>query len=128
MTLLHALVVRHANAFALHVIVSSIVLLLALAVSYLPRLAARTRFAILAAGMAKFLVPASLFAPLMNRPAATSYTWRRSPLASERPAAMRRTTVELSSYPNGPSTSAAASIADQPELAASEASAASTTT
>lgn len=72
MTLLHALIVRHANAFALHVIVSSIVLLLALAVSYLPRLAARTRFAILAAGMAKFLVPASLFAPLMKRPAATS--------------------------------------------------------
>ena len=67
MTPIHTLVARHANPFALHVIVSTIVLLFAIGVSYVPRLASRTRFAIVAAGLAKFLLPASLFAPLMNR-------------------------------------------------------------
>ncbi len=72
MTFVHALVVRYANPFALHVIVSSAVLLLAIAASYLPRLPARTRFAILAAGVAKFLLPASLFAPFISRSAAAA--------------------------------------------------------
>jgi beta-lactamase regulating signal transducer with metallopeptidase domain len=69
MTSIHSLVVRYANPFALHVVVSSIVLLIAIAASYLPRLSARTRFAILAAGVAKFLLPASLVAPFISRAA-----------------------------------------------------------
>lgn len=70
MTFVHDWVVRYASAFALHVIASSIVLAIAIAASYLPRLSARTRFAILAAGVAKFLLPASLFAPFITRAAA----------------------------------------------------------
>jgi beta-lactamase regulating signal transducer with metallopeptidase domain len=72
MTSVHALVVRYANPFALHVVVSSIVLLIALAASYLPRLSARTRFTLVAAGVAKFLLPASLFAPFISRKAAAT--------------------------------------------------------
>src|SRR4051794_16416218 len=72
MTSIHALVVRYASPFALHVIVSSIVLAIAIAASYLPRLSARTRFAILAAGMAKFLLPAALVAPFISRSAAVT--------------------------------------------------------
>ncbi len=72
MTSIHALVVRYADPFALHVVVSSIVLLIALAASYLPRLPARTRFTLVAAGVAKFLLPASLFAPFISRKAAAT--------------------------------------------------------
>jgi beta-lactamase regulating signal transducer with metallopeptidase domain len=67
MSFIHTLVARYANPFALHVMVSTIVLAAALVASYLPRLSARTRFAILTLGLAKFFVPASLVAPFLDR-------------------------------------------------------------
>ena len=67
MTSIRTLVASYATPFLMHLIVSSIVLAIAIAASYLPRLSARTRFAVLAIGVAKFLVPASLFAPLIPR-------------------------------------------------------------
>ncbi|HEU4522432.1 MAG TPA: M56 family metallopeptidase [Thermoanaerobaculia bacterium] len=67
MSFIHTLVARYATSFTLHVTVSTIVLAAAIAASYLPRLSARTRFAILTFGLAKFLVPASLLAPFMDR-------------------------------------------------------------
>jgi len=67
MSSLHSFVVRWSDPFVLHTIVSSIVLALAIAISYLPRLSARTRFVILAGGVAKFILPASLLAPFFDR-------------------------------------------------------------
>lgn len=63
----HAFVASHAEAFAQHVILSSIVLAAALLLSLAPRLTARTRFVLVAAGMAKFLLPSSLLVPFFER-------------------------------------------------------------
>jgi beta-lactamase regulating signal transducer with metallopeptidase domain len=98
MTSVHALVVRYANPFALHVIVSSAVLMLAIAASYLPRLPARTRFAVLAAGVAKFLVPASLLAPFVSRSTAAAVIQmaipRALPVTLQPPAAPAATPLD----------------------------------
>jgi len=98
MTSIHALVVRYANPFALHVIVSSIFLMIALAASYLPRLSARTRFALVAAGVAKFLFPASLFTPFISRSTATAVMRmampRGLPVALRPPAAPSATPLD----------------------------------
>ena len=67
MSTLHNFIAAYARPFTLHLLVSSIVLTFALLVSFSTRLTSRTRFAVIAIGVAKFLVPASLFTPLVRR-------------------------------------------------------------
>src|SRR5687767_2762490 len=67
MSLLQRLVTDHGAAFALHVIVSTAILLIAYAAAYaIPRLTERSRHAILIAGMAATLIPPAFSARLVD--------------------------------------------------------------
>ena len=67
MSLLQRLVTDHGAAFALHVVVSTAILMIAFVSSYaIPRLTERTRHAILIAGMAAMLIPPALAARLVD--------------------------------------------------------------